>query len=323
MPILHFNGSFGDLFFIASCIAGCNDIGRRYRIVAAEGWRSLLRVFMGRWFVDNKVEFVNARKNVEIRNEVLNKWRKYRWELTDISREGIPADAIMTPLMCDYPHLSILYNSGRLSYIEAVALMLGYDHREIRPKLPYWLEQKDREQVITCVGKIGLNRKEKTCLYHPINQTNKGLPKERIKELVKRLDILGIEVVLNVAGGSDEIKAYYKSFSKCIDVPAHILPLVQSRFECVAGITGGALCIALEFSKTKVISVVTKDIQQANITEKYIGKDQMKRFHSEKFGFHFFGDEISSQHEIIDGRRLNDDELVHKMAENILRKGAQ
>jgi len=257
-PWLHFFGSFGDLYFIASMLhlSPLFDVG--VKLLSSAKYFDLLRVFLGLQWVKSNVVFYEDHLGVNIRRDYYAlHWRHIRME--NISPFVNPPnqfwrnDIILSPLICDHPHLATLLMYNKIAYYEALMVILEiFDHR-CTPRLPSHWSHEDHSKVDQQLKSI----QRPSVLINTNNYSQKDLSVENYIFICKSLKNRGITCFFNTFGIDESIKKCLAEHAACIDIPGHLINLYQSRFDCCAGVCGGALTIANSFSKTNVCQIYT------------------------------------------------------------------
>ena len=164
---------------------------------------------------------------------------------------------MFSPLLCDHGELAVLVETYKIKYIDAIRVIL--DCREsVIPIMPRY-NQTDRQEVSSLLNNC-LQKDSKNILYFPINYSNKALSEESFHNLLSSLKEQHYNITFNVHGGDRKLTDMLKNYGQTIDIPGHLLPLVQSKFEYVMGIFGGAMSIALSFSKATCIALLTEQL---------------------------------------------------------------
>ena len=203
-PWLHFNGSFGDLFYISSCLHASELIRKGgVRILSPAKYKDLLRVFMGKKWMESTVVFHEDHLASEIRNNYFFKfWRWRNRHLIPYNHETLwRKDMMFSPLLCDHASLAILVDQYKIKYLDAVQVILDCKENFV-PMMPQY-SQEDRNRVEELIS--GTNTKDpKSLLYFPVNYSNKPLTDESFANLIKALRSLGFKISFNVHDADED-----------------------------------------------------------------------------------------------------------------------
>jgi hypothetical protein len=251
---LHFNGSYGDLFYIASMLHASSFFDYGFKVLSPIKHFDLLRVFTGDAFLLKYAAFYPDEDEQQVFEYYLQTYHTFRSDIYDPM--VFPKGYLLCPLITFYPHLRSLFSHGEIAYYIALQQILKTRGFNQFPIMPYYYSQKDRKTADLIFRSCDV--KERTTLYHPVNHTNFSLSKDQIKTGTELLRRAGCKIAFNVAQCDASLREFLQLLGPCIDIPIHILPLVQSRFQSVSGVTGGGLSIAQSFSSCNVISIHTK-----------------------------------------------------------------
>ena len=250
-PWIHFNGSFGDLFFIASYISRSRYLSKGLRVLSPARYYDLLRVFNGKEWVSNYVVFHENEISSFIREVYFfSKWRWIRNELFPPGHRLWTDDMMISPLPCDHGDLARSFENHHLTYCQMLLSILDIPSSSNLPSMPYYYTPEDRRAASRLHRSRG---RGPSILFHPATYSYRLIPVNVLCQVIEKLSSYGISISCNIATLDRKYSSILAKLCPCLDIPGHLLPLVQSGFDYVAGINGGALGIASIFSKTNLI----------------------------------------------------------------------
>ena len=279
---IHFNGSYGDIFCAASILGNSDALKNGFLVLSPLKNYDILRVFYSRSWIAKYVYLHNDNLSQAIRDQlILPYWRYHKFDISAFYGVNLPKNAIMTPLLTDNLSLAKLWAKGKISFTDAIECMLnaGID---TKPILPKYFNDSDFAKVKSILAGTHCKPK-KSVLYNPVNHSNDSITFSDLNELKKMLVSNNISLTFNASQADSSFTKALSSISQTIEIPGHILPLVQSKFNCIAGTQGGALLVGQAFAKSSSVSLLTDNIHHA-----FLNRIQTLSASNNSFGFDFF-----------------------------------
>jgi hypothetical protein len=253
-----FDGSSGDLWFIASALPYLLASYPHAVILSQRRNSELLRIFIGSSFVANSVIYVSDENHELIKKAV---FRDFRAVEAPPSASFAFMQGVIRPChIASYPFLAELCMSGSLGYFDALRHILGVLTLN-EPLKPAHYSSQDHDLLNHVSSAFTSGPK---VLLNPVNFSHEPPALKSVINLLHYLHDNGISVYLNVSlssvgnnysalGKSDSYLCSlleYCPFAIPLSIPLHLMALTMSAFSAVVGADGGAMAVAAGFTKT-------------------------------------------------------------------------
>ena len=298
-PWLHFNGSVGDLYFIASLLHKSPLATYGFKLLCPLKYYSLLKSFIIFPWKDNTI-FCHPDDLTQIIRDkfIISSSRQYNTSLIFRMGGSFPSHYIYSPLLCDHPAIASLVESGHIKSYTAYGLCLLIHPNLSKPLLPCYSNPRLKSRLNHILSNLNIST-SKSILFNPVNHTHSSFSLENLKSIISYFEARNIALVFNTAQASSDILNLCSSLSYTIDIPIDMIPMVQAKFPVVAGITGGAISIASSFTPSRVITLHT----QNNHNKLVIAMNSYQEIAIGDLGFDFFPG-IGNYYEHNHGRSL-------------------
>lgn len=283
-PWLHFNGSIGDLYFIASLLYRSPLVIHGFKLLCPLKFYPLLKSFNIYPWNENSIFCHPDALTQIIRDKfIISSSRQYNSSLIFHVGGRFPSHYLYSPLLCDHPSIASLVESGHIKSYTAYGLCLFIHPNLSRPTLPCYSDLKLKYQLDHTLSRLNITTRE-AILFNPVNHTHSSFSLKNLETVISFFDSRKIPLVFNTSQASSDVKNLCTSLSNTIDIPIGMIPLVQAKFPVVTGITGGAISIASSFTPSRVITLHT----QNNHNKLSIAMNNYQEIAIGDIGFDFF-----------------------------------
>jgi hypothetical protein len=178
---------------------------------------------------------------------------------------GLPPGTIRHLHIVRYPYFNELYSLHGVSYATLLKILL-YLPASAKSVLPAYYNERDRAAAKDIASRVyssgGDSAMLPAILVNVVNFSQAALSASQISFLVSTLEACGYRVLLNVSqcADSQELASLLAS-RDCqavhVSIPSALLALVCDSVHAVIGVLGGAMNVAVQFSKAHVLSLQT------------------------------------------------------------------
>lgn len=266
-----FYASFGDKWCILSFVPELLKRHANARLLAEEKDRELLRIFLGPALVITRVKFVSPARLLRLVKLVgtdsidvqpVKVPRRLTLDLTyAVLKTGFPINRIRPFHIVQYPYFSDLILHHCVTYGTLLRTML-YLPPEVVACQPTHYTSEDHAQVEALFLTSDAGRAARPAvLIHVVNFSHESLSHEQFAAMIDVLLGQGFSVFLNItlhpAPEPFREMARLRPEVYPIEIPGHLLALACGRARLVIGVVGGAINVALQYSKTHLLVLFT------------------------------------------------------------------
>ncbi len=279
--LLH--ASFGDKWSILSFMDDFLKSRSAVRLLASENDKNLIRIFLdadllanSTVFLDNStIEEISSRivVNSDATNQIISD--PYQLVQTDVVNAiGFPRNIIRHLHIVKYPYFSDLHLIHGVSYAVLLKTLL-YLPSSAQAKMPFNYTLSDIGLSKELVYQKSFNNSKKIILFNVVNISYKSLSVSQIVYLAELFEREGMQVLINATGYNDKDNLFTKirqcTKAEILEIPGHLLALVSQEAFAVCGVLGGAMNVAIQFSKSHSLVIYTDPIGFSHSTKTIFG----------------------------------------------------
>lgn len=265
-----FLASFGDKWCILSFLPEFLERQANARILAEEKDRELLRIFLGPEVVHARVKFLETARLRQL-SKLFNphgvdslplKLNSGKLDQTyAVLKAGFPINRIRPLHVVQYPYFTDLFLHHGVSYGTLLRLML-YLPPEVVARGPRYYTSEDYERVrsLFFAQRAGAAARL-VVLTNVVNFSHVPLSMEQTTAMAESLIGKGFEVYLNTTLHPNpepfrDLASRHPEVHT-IEIPGHLLALASGMVHAVIGVVGGAMNVAVQFSRCHILSLFT------------------------------------------------------------------
>lgn len=274
--LLH--ASYGDKWCILSFLGEHFKLYPNSYVITCHSDRELIRIFFGVATTDTRFIFISQNdldtlsgyfRPVSLTTVPLaDMWYTDGCKMTVTPffvDHGLPPGTIRHLHVVYYPYFNELYNLHGVSYATLMKLIL-YLPAAARPSPPVFYSAQDYRAAKAIVNEIPASvtsrRHAPAVLFNAVNFSQASLSLSQISLLSSALEDNGYRVLLNVSQSADSeefasLVATRHPEAVLVSIPPTLLALVCDNVHAVIGVLGGAMNVAVQFSRSHVLSLQT------------------------------------------------------------------
>lgn len=261
--------SLGDKWKILSYLPALLKLQSSVKILASEDDANLIRIFLGIERMSRSVVFMDQNKLISLSSKItpisiystgviVDPGRLIQGKL--IQQFGFPLNSIRHLHVVKYSYFAELFHVYGVSY-GTLLKMIMYLPSSARPCNAEFYSEEDIEVVNKIIDNSFNHQSSGFVLFNIVNFSHEPLSLHQIKIVVHAFESCNFQVLINATDYPDmealEDLLPGFSYSKIIFVPKHLLSLLSERAAGVFGVIGGAMNVAVQFTKTHCLSLGT------------------------------------------------------------------